>query len=627
MAHNSINPELAAKKMIERGVRPLERYQNSNARWKCECLTCGQIVFPRYGTVVTAGRGGCDFCAKKRAGETRNKRIREVDFPAACEAANVTPLTDFVDAFTKISLRCNTCGHKFQKVWSPLRDGKGCPKCSRIQQTKNELALGMEKANALFKENSLTPIGPYKGFNVPYSGVCNVCGSKVAPRPAGLSSGQGGCRSCGVERRAQARRDAAYSREEALEIMASRDISISPDEPYPGASKPWPGKCARCGLPVAATVTMVKSGRGGCRVCHSLESDSSFDYFGPGVLYLIESTKFDAFKIGIAEKTSNRLSAHRQAGWDKVLYTYEALGFEVNYVEQFVLNWLREEMGVPEAVSNEQLPEKGGTETWPHGTVSPELVWAKAIEQFEAKNWPVPRAISEGTATKKARRGCSVIEDGVPCPNVYSSNGFCRKHHSRWKQYGDPLHLKRVPFKNEKCAVVDRGKVCGKKAQRSAMGSDVGMCKTHYWRNFEYGDPTFMKRPAPKERTGQCSREGCGAEDYSLGLCKTHYHEKRRVEKRAREGRPEPVKYESDLCSIGGCERERKSLGLCNLHYSRQKKYGSPHKACRGPRQMTKLGQCKVPECSEADVQKGLCLSHYNREYKRKKRGVPSLLE
>jgi len=613
--------------MIQRGVRPLEPYKSSTTRWKCECLTCGQTVYPRYGTVVTAGKGGCDFCAKRQAAETRNRRIREVDFPAACRAANVTALSEYVDAFTKIFLQCSACGHKFPKVWSQLRNGQGCPKCSRKAQTEAELERGKAKADALMRSNSITPLGPYKGFNKGYAGVCQHCGAKVSPRPSGLAAGQGGCKPCGDRQRGQSRRDAAYTRDEALEIMALRDIVISPDEPYPGASKPWPGKCARCGLPVATNVSLAKSGRGGCRVCHSLESDSAFDYFGPSVLYLIESTRFQAFKIGIAGKTSNRLSAHRQAGWDKVLFTHEALGYEVNYVEQFVLNWLREEMRVPEAVSNDQLPEKGGTETWPLSALAPELVWQKAIEQFEAKNWPIPKAISEGTAIKKARRGCSVIEDGAPCPNVYSSNGFCQKHNSRWRQYGDPLHLERVPFKNAKCEVVETGKVCGKKAVKSAMASDVGMCQTHYWRNFEYGDPTFMKRPSPKERTGRCAKAECDKEDYSLGLCATHYHEKRRTEKRLREGRPEPVKYESNVCSVEDCDRKRSSLGLCGLHYSRQKAYGSPHKAGRGPRQMQKLGQCKVEGCSAEDAQKGLCLQHYSREYKRKRRGAPSLLD
>ena len=627
MAHNSVDPDVAAKRMIERGVKPLEPYTSSSTRWKCECLTCGQIVSPRYGTVVVAGKGGCDSCAKRQAAKTRNKQTREIDFPAACEAVNVTALSEYVDASTKIELQCNTCGHKFPMAWSPLREGRGCPKCAKKVNSQKRLQASEPVATQLLLDAGVRPLGPYEGMSKPYPGICLTCGSPVKPRPSGLQQGQGGCAKCGAAARGRNRRDSAYSREEALEVMALRDIVISPEEPYPGASKPWPGKCARCGLPVASTVSLAKSGRGGCRVCHSLESDSSFDYFGPGVLYLIESTSLQALKIGIAEKTSNRLSAHRQAGWDKVLFTYEALGYEVNYVEQFVLNWLREEMRVPEGVSNNQLPEKGGTETWPLGTVAPEVVWAKVLEQFEAKDWPVPTSIAAGTARKKARRGCSVIEDGSQCQEVYYSNGFCKLHYRRWKNHGDPLHLKRVPFKNEKCEVVERGKICGKKATRSAMASDVGMCQTHYWRNFEYGDPTFMKRPTPKERSGQCSAENCDADDYSLGLCKTHYHEKRRAEKRAREGRPEPVKYENDLCSIDGCERKRNSLGMCNLHYTRQKNYGSPHKAGRGPRQMTKLGKCKVPECAEVDAQKGLCLSHYRREYKRKRRGAPSLLD
>ena len=613
--------------MIKRGVEPLEPYEASNKRWKCKCLTCGQVVYPRYATVVTGGKGGCDFCAKRRAAQTRNQRIKDNDFPAACDAAGVTAQSEFVDAFTKISLQCNSCGHKFEKAWSPLRAGQGCPKCSRKAQTEAELERGKKKADGLMEKNSVTPVGPYRGFNRGYAGICQKCGAEVAPRPSGLAARQGGCKPCGDRRRAQTRRDAAYTRKEALEIMASRDIEISPNQPYPGASRPWPGKCSRCGLPVATTINNARTGRGGCRVCHSLESDSAFDHFGPAILYLIESSKFEAYKLGIAGKTSNRLSAHRQAGWDEVLFTYEALGYEVNYVEQFVLNWLREEMLVPEGVSNDLLPEKGGTETWPKGTVTPETIWAKVIEQFKARNWPIPRAIAAGKATKKTRRGCPVIDDGIPCPSVYYSNGYCRKHYLRWKAHGDPLHLERVPFKNELCGVIEGGKACGKKAERSSMGSEVGMCKTHYWRNFEYGDPTFMKRPTPKERSGLCSKKGCTTEDYSLGLCKIHYSEKRRIEKRLREGRPEPVKYQSDICSIDGCDRKRTSFGLCNLHYSRNKNYGSPYRAGRGPRQMEKLGRCRVPECPNADAQKGLCLQHYSREYKRKRRGTPSLLD
>ncbi len=613
-----------AKEMIAKGVIPLESYPGSNKPWKCKCALCGAIVHPRYYTVVKGGNGGCNFCAKKNAGIERSKRIREDAFPRACADAGVTPLSEFVNSFEKIKLRCNTCGHEFSMVWSPLREGRGCPKCSRTSQTKRGLAESEPIATQLLIDANVRPIGPYAGMGNPYLGVCLVCNSEVKPRPNALQHGQGACLKCGKAEGAKKRR---YSREDALAIMATRDIRISPDEPYPGVAKPWPGNCALCGLPVASTVGNALNGKGGCRVCHSLDSDSAFDFFGPGVLYLISSEKFSAYKIGIAGKNTSRLAAHKSAGWDSIIFTHDALGYEVNYVEQYVLTWLREEMGVHEAVSNYVLPEGGGTETWAFGTVSPEVVWKKALEQFKLKNWPIPIAIQQGSAKKKARRTCTLIDNGEQCLKPYYSNGFCSKHNRAWKEYGDPLYVNRVPFTNTHCQVVENGKVCNKPAKKSAMKSVEGMCMTHYNRNLEHGDPTFMKRPTPKPRIGVCSRQNCNVVDFSLGLCKLHYNEARRTKKRAAAGRPEPVKYESENCEVDGCNRRRSSKGMCHLHYTRMKTYGSPHLSGRGPRMMEKLGNCLVEGCTELDAQKGLCLNHYSREYKRKKRGKPSLLD
>jgi hypothetical protein len=532
MVHKKIDPSIAFERMIEKGVHPLEPYPGSNARWRCKCLKCDTEVFPRYATVVVGGKGGCDACAKKAARETRKKRIREKDFPQACATAGVTALSEFKNAFEKIDLRCNKCGNEFKMVWSPLRDGRGCPKCSREDQSRRELAESESLATQLLVDANVKPIGPYRGMRKPYLGVCLTCSAEVKPRPHALQQGQGACYKCGKKEGGRKRKDSAYSRDEALAIMVARDVEIAPDEIYPGATKPWPGKCTICGLPVATSVSNARKGRGGCRVCHSLDSDSSFDFFGQGILYLIASEKFRAYKLGIAGVGTTRLSAHKSAGWDQVLFTYEAKGYEVNYVEQFVLLWLREEMRVEEAVSNDQLPEKGGTETWAYDTVEPEVVWEKALEQFDAQTWPIPIAIQQGTAIKKARRTCTLVIENEHCLQPYYSNEYCRKHYSAWKKYGDPLTIKRVPFTNPQCLVMENGEVCNKPSERSALESDVGMCKTHYWRNFEYGDPTFMKRPTPKPRLGVCSVESCKKEDYSLGFCKTHYHQERRRKKR-----------------------------------------------------------------------------------------------
>jgi len=531
MVHKKIDSRLAHDQMIEMGVLPLEPYPGSNATWRCKCLKCEKEVQPRYSTVVTGKKNGCDFCAKKSAGETRKKRIREKNFIEACAKANVTALTEYENAFKKIDLKCNKCGNEFTMAWSPLRAGRGCPKCSRINQSAKEFAKSHPLAIQLLVDANVRPIGPYKGMAKPYLGICLTCGSKVKPKPNVLKQGQGGCYKCGKTEGGRKKKESAYSLKEALAIMATRDIEITPDEPYPGATKPWPGKCKNCGLPVATSISNARKGKGGCRVCHTLNSDSAFDFFGQGILYLISSEKFRAYKLGISGVGTARLASHKSAGWDKTLFTYEAKGFEVNYVEQFVLTWLREEMNVEEAVSNEQLPEKGGTETWPYDTIAPEIVWEKALEQFEAQAWPIPIPIQQGTAKKKARRTCTLLVNNQKCLLPYYSNNYCRKHYIAWKKYGDPLLVKRVPFTNPLCQVIENGEVCNEPSERRALNSNVGMCKTHYWRNFEYGDPTFMKRPTPKPRLGVCSIESCKKVDYSLGLCKIHYNQQRRRKK------------------------------------------------------------------------------------------------
>jgi len=360
-----------------------------------------------------------------------------------------------------------------------------------------------------------------------------------------------------------------------------------------------------------------------------LDADSAFAFFEPAIIYLLESEEHQAYKLGISNTVSYKIrkSQHRMSGFKTVLREVETeYGYEANYVEQFVLTDMRETDGIAEGVDNSLMPGKGGTETWLKDALPFEEVWRRVMEQLELRRWPIPRAVLEGDLKKKVRRGCPVVEKGSPCLNPYYSKGYCHLHYSRWRIHGDPLRLVRIPFRNEFCQVFEDGMVCGKVAVRSEQKSDVGMCQTHYLRNYEYGSPTFMKRPAPKKRTGVCSVDGCKKEDHSLNFCKLHYHEDRRIRRRAREGRAEPVKYDSDICSIDGCERRRSVLGLCSRHYGRQRAHGSPHNAGRGPI-TEKLGKCRVLECKKPDDQKGLCAQHYSREYKRKRRGTSSLLD
>jgi hypothetical protein len=50
--------------MRKHNLEPLEPYKSALSRWKCKCLKCGNIVYPKYNNVQQES-GGCSFCAKK----------------------------------------------------------------------------------------------------------------------------------------------------------------------------------------------------------------------------------------------------------------------------------------------------------------------------------------------------------------------------------------------------------------------------------------------------------------------------------------------------------------------------------------------------------------------------------
>jgi hypothetical protein len=52
------------EEMLEAGLQPLEPYQGTDFKWKCRCLNCKKVVFPRHHSVV-GGQGGCKYCATK----------------------------------------------------------------------------------------------------------------------------------------------------------------------------------------------------------------------------------------------------------------------------------------------------------------------------------------------------------------------------------------------------------------------------------------------------------------------------------------------------------------------------------------------------------------------------------
>jgi hypothetical protein len=250
--------------------------------------------------------------------------------------------------------------------------------------------------------------------------------------------------------------------------------------------------------------------------------DSSFDFFGPALFYLMESVPLGAYKIGIAGKNTKRVSEHKRNGWTLLEQVETPYGYQVWFAEGKVLAWLRADMQIEACIEPDAMPQGGFTETFPIGSISPKKVWSRVEFEISSPDMPIPEQVSAGTAKSKARRACTLIENAVSCKSIYYSNGYCRKHYEAWRAFGSPITTKKVIYSNSSCEVIEDLQVCGREVDRK------GMCSVHYYRNYVYGDPVKMLRPTPKALPKNCQVAGCKGKPYSLGKCLKHYTAQRR---------------------------------------------------------------------------------------------------
>lgn len=64
-----IDESVAVSDMIDSGARPMEPYPGTDAKWRCKCLRCERIIFPRYAN-VRAGQGSCLHCRAYGIGDS-----------------------------------------------------------------------------------------------------------------------------------------------------------------------------------------------------------------------------------------------------------------------------------------------------------------------------------------------------------------------------------------------------------------------------------------------------------------------------------------------------------------------------------------------------------------------------
>jgi len=229
--------------MIKAYLQPMVEYPGSGVAWKCRCMKCKKIVYPRLSSVKAKG-SGCAFCAEVK--------VDKNDAVKLFKESDLKPIVDYPG--NKIPWRSIhiLCGREVSPSYLSIKKGQGpCKYCAGK-------AVYPKDAVDLFLRKGLKPIEPYPGDNKkPWKCIHLTCGNQVSPKYAIVARGESmGCRYCSNK---------FVDPEEAYQLFLTK--GFKPLVPYPGSNKPWKSLHIICGSETKPSFAKIKAGRKGCAVC------------------------------------------------------------------------------------------------------------------------------------------------------------------------------------------------------------------------------------------------------------------------------------------------------------------------------------------------------------------------
>jgi hypothetical protein len=99
----------------------MEEYPgNSALKWKCKCMKCEKIVYPRYYDLLK-GKGGCRDCgSKSHLTEEKLEQISKV-----MSEAQLQPLTPYSTSVAPWESICLRCGERVTPSYQNVKRGHG----------------------------------------------------------------------------------------------------------------------------------------------------------------------------------------------------------------------------------------------------------------------------------------------------------------------------------------------------------------------------------------------------------------------------------------------------------------------------------------------------------------------
>ena len=161
---------VAESVMLNANLKPLEPYTNAHTKWKCECLVCGTIVFPKYATVQSKG-AGCKTCRYAKIREHHVLPFEEIVSEIEKRGGKLIS-SDYVNVDTPLKIQCSL-SHDFEMRFSHVRRGQWCPTCNKGSKSEEIARTTFEQIfKQKFPKKRPKWLKNGRGFQMELDGYC-----------------------------------------------------------------------------------------------------------------------------------------------------------------------------------------------------------------------------------------------------------------------------------------------------------------------------------------------------------------------------------------------------------------------------------------------------------------------
>ena len=249
------DPKEAERIMRAAGAIPLEPYKNSQAKWKCKCKKCNEVIYPSLAPIKNRGVSPCKKCAALEMGARRRAKSEAANI-VILKKAKLTPLEPFPGNSKPWKVRCTKCKKVSSPHLSTVKNGSACIYCSGVKIDEKDV-------RKIYKAAGFEPIGKYPGkTQTLWKAKHNKCGVVSSPTFASVKRG-GGCRTCSGTLRVTSK--------QAQSLFIKNHLE--PIEPYVDTMKPWKSKCLKCEKVVSPNYNKVRLRGHQCKYCADVVVD------------------------------------------------------------------------------------------------------------------------------------------------------------------------------------------------------------------------------------------------------------------------------------------------------------------------------------------------------------------